>query len=245
MVYSEKIKTSVRDIEMGGRIGNRAILEYLENAASRHADSLGYGINAIREPHVGWVLVDWKVRVLKRMTYGQELTVRTWSRSIVRYLGLRDFEILDESGEVCVTASSKWLLIDTEKKSVMKADDALQERFGSEPERCVFPGDKLEKPAVPEALFGDSCLCRQYTALRRDMDFMGHLHNTYYLDIAHELLPGEVYEKRLFDNTRIVYSKEIKLGDTVNCKYACDGGRHIILLQSTDGETNHALIELY
>ena len=70
------------------------------------------------------------------------------------------------------------------------------------------------------------------------------MHNLYYLDLAYEALPQEVYEKRPFDNVRIEYKKEIKLGETVKCKYSFVDGKHFVVVKSQDDKSIHALIEL-
>ncbi len=49
--------------------------------------------------------------------------------------------------------------------------------------------------------------------IRKDIDINKHMHNLYYLDLAYEALPDEIYNKRPFDYVRITYKKEIKLGE--------------------------------
>ena len=72
------------------------------------------------------------------------------------------------------------------------------------------------------------------------------MHNLCYLDLAYEALPQEVYDKRPFDNIRIMYTKEIKLGKTVRCKYAnVEENKNIVLIESEDGKTLHSIIEVY
>ena len=67
----------------------------------------------------------------------------------------------------------------------------------------------------------------------------------------------EEYQKRPFDNVRIMYKKEIKLGETVVCKYAKEVEKeesenegkeiekNIIAIESLDGTIIHAIIEIY
>ena len=93
MIYSEKIKIGLKDIAKGNIVGNKAILEYFENIAGHHADSLGYGI---KNTNLNWVLLEWKVKMIKEIEGGQTLTVNTWSRSVDRCYGYRDFEIYNE-----------------------------------------------------------------------------------------------------------------------------------------------------
>ena len=83
-----------------------------------------------------------------------------------------------------------------------------------------------------------------YETKRKDIDVIGHMHNLYYLDLAYEALPEDVYQKRLLDNIRIMYKKEIKLGDTVICRYAYNDNKHIVTIQSEDEKILHAIIEL-
>ena len=55
------------------------------------------------------------------------------------------------------------------------------------------------------------------------------MHNLYYLDLAYEAMPEEVYNKRPFNEIEIMYKKEIKLKDTVICKYSYENDKHIII----------------
>ncbi len=243
MIYTEHIKPGIKDIEKDFHLGNKAILEYLENAACHHADSIGCGSTAPGS-HTAWLLLDWKVEVLHRPQYGQQLTILTWSKNMVGCFGFRDFEIRDEKGTLCVVATSKWLLIDTIKRAIVKVDKETMAKYDSEPQRCAFahPADEnLEKMSKPANL--THTVTHQVT--RRDIDFMGHMHNIYYLDLAYEALPEEVYEKRLFDHFRINYSKEIKPGQVVNCKYVFVDDKHVVVLENEDGSLTHAIIELY
>lgn len=240
MVYSEKIKTGIKDIETGNLIGNKAILGYLENVACHHADSIGYGTNTIDQTHSTWLLIDWKLQVIKRPVYGQTLTVSTWSKSIVKCYGNRDFEIRDENDNLCVAVASRWLLIDSDLRKIKKADEKMIASYASEPEKLALENEEIEKMRAPEK-FNSSML---YKVMRRDIDMNGHMHNLYYLDLAYEALPEEVYNERLFNNVRITYRKEIKLGEVVNCKYAFEDGKHTVVIESQDGTIIHAIIEL-
>ena len=70
------------------------------------------------------------------------------------------------------------------------------------------------------------------------------MHNLNYLDLANEALPEDIYRGKDLDNIRISYKKEIKLGETVKCKYAFKEGKHIIVIKSEDDTVLHAIIEM-
>lgn len=240
MIYQEKFKIGLKDVGKNNEITNKGILEWLENIASFHSDYVGYGVNTTQDTHLNWVLLDWKVKIIKRPTYGQVFDVHTWSRSIIKYYAYRDFEIYDENGQICVIATSKWVLINSQERKIVKADETMSQAYKSE-SHCVFEDTDIEKIKLPENFENEIT----YKAIRKDIDIIGHVHNLYYLDLAYEALSEDVYEKRPFDNVRIMYKKEIKLGETVVCKYSYHENKNVVVIEGQDNGILHAVIELY
>lgn len=241
MIYEETFKIGIKDIGKENKITNKAILKFLENIASYHSDSVGYGINESDTTHITWLLLDWKLKVINRPNYGQILTIRTWSRYTNKCYSYRDFEVLDENDELCAFATSKWVLIDTQKGRISKVQDEMIEKYKPEAGRSVFNIIELEKVNVPENY--ESSIT--YQAKRRDMDVIGHMHNLYYLDLAYEALPNEVYENLQFNNIRISYKKEIKLDDIVKCNYVYEDNKHVVVIKNEDESVVHATVEMY
>ena len=242
MIYKEKFKIGLKDIGIDNGLKNNSILEYLENIASYHSDSLGYGINTIEGMKTAWIVLGWKIKVIKRPKYGQSLNIHTWSREMIKLYAYHDFEIYDENDELCVVATSKWILIDIEKGRFVKATQEMLDKYESEPEKLVFEKRELKKIEVPSEYSNVT----SYIAQRRDIDVIGHMHNLYYLDLAYEALPKEVYsDQRPFENIEIMYKKEVKLDEEVICKYTKSDNKHIIVIESKDKKTLHTIIELW
>lgn len=241
MIYKEKFKIGLKDVWKGQEISNRAILEYLENIAAYHSDSIGYGVNTTNETHLTWLLLDWKVKIIKRPRYGQLLDIHTWSRHFVKCYAYRDFEIYDDENNLCVMASSKWLLINNLNGKICKIEKEMGDKYNSEPDKSVFDEKDIEKLKAPNSY--EKCI--RYEIKRKDIDVIGHMHNLYYLDLAYETLPEAVYEKRPFDNVRIMYKREIKYGETVICKYSKVENKNVVVINSEDEKILHAIIELY
>ena len=241
MIYKEKFKIGLKDVWKGDEVSNIAILEYLENIAAYHSDSVGYGVKTTSETNLNWLLLDWKVKVLKRPKYGQVLEIHTWSKNIEKFYAYRDFEVYDDENNLCVIATSKWLLVNSKTGKISRVDPKMAAKYESEPQKEVFKVDDLEKLKVPNNYEREII----YTVQRKDIDVIGHMHNLYYLSLAYEALPEDVYNLRPFDNLRIMYKKEIKLGESVKCKYAFENEKHIVVIESEDSKTLHAIIELW
>lgn len=206
MIYTEKFKMGAKDIGKDNKIKNRAILEMLENIATRHSDEVGYGIKGVEKTKLSWILLDWKLEVINRPKYGQTLTINTWAKGVEKFFTYRDYEIYDENNNLCVIATSKWVLINLENGKMTRLTTEIIDPYKPE-EKNVFPTEKLDKLEMPKEFTSDIT----YKVTRRDIDINNHMHNLYYLDLAYEALPEEVYQARPFNHIRITYKKEIKL----------------------------------
>ncbi len=240
MIFKENFKMGLTDIGKDNKIKNSAILKMLENIGAYHSDVAGYGSNDIPIKKLTWILLDWKLKVIDRPKYGQTLEVHTWARGGNRFFTYRDFEIYDENKNLCAIATSKWTLINIEEGKMTKITEKVINSYNVE-EKEVFQGEKLDKLQVPKEFISSI----KYKVIRKDIDINKHMHNLYYLDLAYEALPEEVYNKRPFDNIRIMYKKEIKLGDNVFCKYTKKDNKNIVVIQSEDEKHLHSVIEMY
>lgn len=239
MIYKEKFKIGLKDVGKFNKIKNRAILECLEDIGGYHSDLAGYGVNEIETTKLSWILLDWKLEVKNRPTYGDELNIHTWARGINKFFTYRDYEIYNQKGEICAIATSKWVLINITNGKLARITEEIIEKYNPENKK-IFPGE-LEKINIPDVF--DSTI--DYKVIRKDIDINKHMHNLYYLDLAYEALPEDIYEQRPFNNVRIIYKKEIKLGDEIHCKYAKEDNKNIVVIKSSDDSVVHAVIELY
>ena len=135
------------------------------------------------------------------------------------------FEILDENGDAIVIATSKWVVINTETRKIVHIDDNIMTAYEME-NKCVFEEPELEKLKEPSVFEYES----EYVIKNSDVDFVGHVHNLNYIDLAYNAFPENVYNLRPFDKFRISYKKEIKAGEKIKCKYVCDDKQHIVCL---------------
>lgn len=243
MIYTEKVKIPLKDIEKGNVISDKGILEIFENVATHHSDSVGDGINEIKVKKQAWVLMDWKVKVLNRPLYGEDFIVKTWSREKElqdrKVSSYRDFELYDSKNNLCVIATSKWVLVNIETGRLVNIDKSILQKY--EPESIsVFDVWEIDKILQAK----ESSYETEYKVLRHDVDFNNHMHNIYYLNLAYNALPEEIYETRPFNEVRISYKREIKLNEVVKCKYSFEKEKHIITIYNNDETKVHSIINL-
>ena len=114
-IYTSKTRIDLEDVGYSNKITNKAILKILENAGARQSETIHFGLNDMENVGFSWILLGWKVKILKRPIYNEELTINTWGRESNRIFTYRDYEIYDESGELCTIATSKWAIEDLQK----------------------------------------------------------------------------------------------------------------------------------
>lgn len=238
MIFESTAKSGLKDIGKDNLIKDTTILEILENVAGEHSSEVGYGVLDIERTKASWILLEWKVKVIKRPIYSEELTVKTWGRYFQKAYTYRDFEIFNSKGELCIIATSKWALIDINTHSIMRLTDEIKNLYKPE-EKRVFEEEILSKIEIPENYTNQI----EYTIGRKDIDINNHMHNTYYLDLAYEALSEEAYNTRPFNNFRITYKKEIQIGDKIICKYSYNNKKHTVVISNEEKNIINAIIE--
>ena len=237
-IFEHKFDFSIRDINKNTELTNKAILGFFEDIGGYQSDIAGYGLKDIEETKLSRVLLHSKMKVLKRIKYGDSINVKTWSRGAIRACCYRDYEIYNDKNELCVIGTSKWTLIHLEK-GLMRLTDELVEKYQTE-NKLAFESFNFDKIKEPK----NSLLTFEYKVQRRDIDINNHMHNLCYLDLAYEALPQEIYENASFNNVEIMYKSGAFLGDNLKCFYSQIDNEHFITIKNDDEKTLHAIIKM-
>lgn len=236
MIYCSKYKIGLEDIGRNNEATNKALLAIMQDIACLHSASVGYGILEIEAKKRAWMLLDWKMEVIKRPKYNDDINVETWSRKVERLYAYRDFQLKDKEGNIIAIGTSRWIFVDTERRRPVRLTADIADLYESETDKNVFTEE------MEDIKCGDYLFKKVYCVQRRDIDINQHMNNLSYLDMAYEILPEDIYNTKVFNNIRIVYKKEILYGEKVECYYEEQNNKHIITAKS-QGKIN-AIIEL-
>ncbi len=208
MEFERKHKIGVDEVNKDLLMTNRALIVAFQNIASYHSDSINYGILDIPKTFLTWFVVDWKVEVIKRPKYGDEVVIKTWGRNAIKCFSYRDFELY-VNGELYVKATSKWVLFNIKTKKYENISEELLKLYGNDDSKSTFEEKEL-KHLNPL----DTYEKKEKIIIRKsDLDFNGHVNNVKYFDYLTDYADIKEY-----DNFRITYRKEIKFDDIV---YLC------------------------
>lgn len=237
--FEHDFEIGLRDIENPNYLSNKAILAFFENIGSYHSDSINFGLNEIPRTNSSWVLLGWKVKVLKRPIYGDKLHIVTWARNTEKFSTYRDYEVYNQNNELVVIGTSKWVLVDTNTGKLRHIPDEIIKLYCPDT-KTAFPPEESMLTKLSDSNNYESL--SMYIVNRSQIDLNNHMHNLYYLDMAYEALPAEVYKNKTFNFFEIAYKKQIKLHDTVKCYYVFEENTHKVIIEGLDDKKIHAII---
>lgn len=240
-IFTKKFDITFSDINENNELSNKGALRIMQEIAGLHSSTLGYGLNDAPKTGYAWLLLNWKLKINSRPKWEETLTVNTWSKSMNPLFAYRDIEILDKNNNLVAVGSSKWILFDINKKSLIKIPTEVKNKFPSV-DKYVFEEKFVEKLKEPE----NSIFSHEYIVQRRDIDTNHHVNNLNYLDYAYEALPEDIFSNISFSNVEIMYKHEAKIGDTLSIFYShTEEDEYIITIKDKEQKNVHAIIKLY
>ena len=237
MVFTAKFYIGYSDINKDYNLTNTSLLKLFENVASMHSHVAKDDIN---ESEGRWFLTGYHVKITKRPQYGETVTIKTWSRDMKGVQASREFEVYNEKNELCLTGLSNWIRINAKTLRLERISPELYEAYGSEPERTNFNYSWIEKLKESEKTDYE----KEFHIERNFIDANKHMNNVYYLDLAINILPEEVYQAGELNEFIIMYKSAIKYDETVNCGFATEDDGYRITIKSQDKNDLKAVIKM-
>lgn len=238
MIITNEFKISLSNITYHNYISTKGLLGILQDTAEMHSASIGVGVTDIENTKRSWAIINWKVKIIERPKYGDILTVKTWSRYSTKLYCYRDFEILNENGDIVAIATSKWILIDAETGKIAKIDENLIAKYLPE-DKSVFNIAELPKMQEPENYIRSVA----YKVRKSDIDVNNHVNNLNYIDMAIEVETDDVSIVNTCTEFEILYKHQIKLDDKITANYCIQNNDHYVVIKSDDGNVLHAIMK--
>ena len=144
-IFERKVRVDISKVNSNALITNKGMLGMLENVACMHSDLANCGILDIPRTHLSWVQLNWKVQIKRRLKYGEIVTIKTWARNTTKVSTFRDFEVLDEQGNIVCIAITRWTLTSTDTHSITRIPEDLIAKYSPD-DRTVLPDFAFKKP---------------------------------------------------------------------------------------------------
>ena len=186
----------------------------------------------VPQTHLIWMLIQWRIRLLAPAAWNENVTVRTWPRTMERVTSDRDFEIIGEDGRRIAIGTSSWVLVSSETGRIVRIPKEVSEAYALTP-CCVFDD------CAPEVSRGKGSVTYACVVQHRDIDTNRHVNNRVYLQYADEALGGISSQ---FSEVLVRYKRQLLLGEKVQCFVLERENRHSVEICTEDGVTCAAVV---
>ena len=205
------------DFDRYDHIKPSALLDIFQDVATVQSATMGLGREDMTANGWFWVIVRMKLEIVKQPHRLQLVTARTWPHTRSHVSFMRDFQLLDEAGEVLAKATSEWVVLDIATRNIVRMD-TVYDGPRTFCEDRAFEG-RIRK--LPDFEGDPSRSCVIVPAFC-DIDQNGHVNNAKYLDFAlNALNPGPDDEVRMF---QIDYRHEVLPGAPLHMQVRTEEG---------------------
>ena len=226
------------DFDRYGHVQPWALLDLFQDVATAHADDLRIGRDDMQPRGVFWAVVRTRYEVVRFPGYHQAVKVHTWPHSLSRFSFIRDFSLLDETGDLLVKATSEWVLMDVATRKFVSAKDYYAGPSDFREDRS-FPKKPRKIPPFAEGNRPECTVVPAYC----DIDVNGHVNNAMYAKyVVNAIAPDKAASIKAF---QIDYRHEASLASPLHLHTLAEEGRFLVKGVRDDGETSFvALAEL-
>ncbi|MEY8000767.1 acyl-[acyl-carrier-protein] thioesterase [Clostridium sp. Mt-5] len=208
-IAEKEYEVNYYEIDYEERLLITSLVNYFGDIATKHSQDLGGGLSYSKKNGVAWVLYKWDIDIEQYPRYGQKVRVRTNACSFRKFYGYRTFEVLDQEDNVIAKANSIWLLIDINKRKILRITKDMYKIFGlTENDNKPLP---IKNVKLPEKFTIEKSFNVRYS----DIDTNRHVNNVKYIDWIVETIPLDIILKYTIKHINITYEKEALYGEKI------------------------------
>ena len=204
-VTSEEI-INVGDVSTTGYLRLDALFNIFQDMAVLHTHKVGFELNDLLGAGKIWVLNRVVVQISQLPRFEETIDIHTWSRKIVRFKGLRDFEMYSQ-GRSIIRASSLWVFVDINKGRPIRVPAEYENMYGIVQDRST----DVDVEAIKFEEISNPDYSLKVATRVSDYDINGHVNNAVVLQYIETGIVRFFSGKNVIDEIQLMFLKEIPL----------------------------------
>ena len=234
----EKFEIKTYQCNEFGKMKLRHLFDCFQELASDHADRLGVGYEECLKKNCAWVCAKYHVIIKKLPKFKDLITIETYPSKFVGPTGLREFKVMDESGNILITGVSQWVLIGLERLRPLIVQNIFDCSKIELEKSMEIALDKI--PATEEFNF------EELKDLRYDdVDVNHHINNAVYVSLAEDALFKKIGKEFDVAEISVDFKKSALLSDKkVLIKSFIDNEKCDFTIMKEDSLTDFARINV-
>jgi acyl-ACP thioesterase len=214
-IWIEKTRVRSFETDFRNRWKPACFFQAMQETATHHAGNLGYDYEDMLKNNQIWLLSRMRILWTDFPYLREEITIQTWPKGIwQKVFFMRDFIFSAEDGRRLATATSAWLLINTQTHRML-----MPQSLGGElplNQGLSALDEYPEKLPSPSASDFESTFFAGYSSV----DLMGHVNNARYIEWICDTIPMDWYSTHSLKVLQVNYNNEVKPGDEVQVTLA-------------------------
>lgn len=194
---------------MFGEMTLGALVDVMMVTSGKQEKSLPEVGNFLRQTNFIWVMIQNEIEIHRLPRYNEKIVVETEAKEYNAFFTYRDFAIRDAQGELLVSATTAFTLIDYVNRNIVRIPPEIIAGYGVDAQK-----GKSKRIHFPKELATLSSQ-RQFQVEFLDIDANGHVNNTIYLKWLTNALGKSWFEQYTPQHLLIKYEKELVLGEQV------------------------------
>jgi medium-chain acyl-[acyl-carrier-protein] hydrolase len=208
--YEEKIVVKYSEVDQNLAMKPFALLNFLQDIASKNAEDLGFGYSFIHPRNYAWFLIKYRMEFEEYPFDVQELTLKTEPRGYNKLFAYRDFE-LHRGDKLLGRMHSMWSVVDINSRSIVPITAVFAENSKMAP----FQKREDDLSFAKITTITNPTLKKEFEVRYNDLDVNGHANNGNYIVWAFEPLSFEFKSTHRIKTLDMIYKKEAKFGENL------------------------------
>lgn len=200
-MYQEKFVVRPDEVDSQGELKLSRLLYYMQEVAGAHAEKLHIGRDTTIKDGNIWVVVRGDIKINRLPKAKEKFIISTHPGETKAFMFPRFFQVYDKHGNLLVTASSTWVIINfNTRKIVLRPFKDQTFPFESDPNDLALP-IKVNDEA-------SNLICTRSTK-ESELDVNVHINNTYYYDYVLDIHEQGFYKENRVSRLVMNFEKEI------------------------------------
>jgi len=234
-IRENKFTVRTYECQSNGNIKICALMQYLQETASVHADELGFGNTWLNEINGYWVLSNIRLEINLLPKWNDEVIIRTWPSGNTRLIATREFVGKEGGGRELFRAGSEW--------TILNKDTNRPKNLSGLNMNSLAVGPKvIEKEIERLKPIDDYAQVEQISVPYSSIDLNGHVNNTEYVRWGIDAIRTKFQFEGDIRSLHVTYLAEVFMYDNLDLLVSAGSNRLFYVLGRKSDEANNVFL---
>ena len=228
MIYKQTIETPSYLCDIDDRLHTWAAVRLCQEVTEYHGNATGIGFKTLLEQNRAWVIVRALYNFYRLPDAFEKIELNTWSRGNNGLIAFRDYRVTTADGEVLITGTSQWPLIDMTTRRALRLHDVVAHYENHDMLATEF--DSVDKIKLPEMT--ENNIVARHTATFALIDHTRHVNNSEYIKLMFDSLHDAGFDTKQPFRLELNFLLESRQGEELTILHKCVDRIHYLQINN-------------